>query len=183
MNISEKHIKEIKKLIPKKDQQSFVENAIETGLQKHRMTKQPKLNLGGKIKGALELFTDGGSRGNPGISGGGYAVYKNGKLIDKGCEFFGVKTNNQSEYLALRLGLREVFEKYGDTSVNCYMDSKLAVEQLNGNFKVKNANIKPLFEEVSRITAQFKQFHISHIPREQNTVADEMANIAMDKRG
>ena len=52
----------------------------------------------------------------------------------------------------------------------------------NGNFKVKNANIKPLFEEVSRITAQFKEFYISHIPREQNKMADEMANIAMDRR-
>ena len=183
MKISNQHIKEIEKLIPKKDQQSFIDNAIETQLKKQQTTKQPQLNLGGKIKGALELFTDGGSRGNPGISGGGFALFKDGKLIHKGSEFFGTKTNNQSEYLALRLGLREVFEKYGDISINCYMDSKLAVEQLNGNYKVKNANIKPLFEEVSRITTQFKQFHISHIPREENKIADEMANIAMDKRG
>jgi len=182
MNIPEQLIKKINKIIPKKDQKSFIENAIETELKKYKTTKQPKLNLKLKIKGALELFTDGGSRGNPGVAGGGFVLYKNGKLIDKGCEFFGNKTNNQSEYLALRLGLREVFAKYGDIKINCYMDSKLAVEQLNGNFKVKNANIKPLFEEVSRITAQFKEFYISHIPREQNKMADEMANIAMDRR-
>ena len=101
----------------------------------------------------------------------------------KGSEFFGQKTNNQAEYLALRLALREIYAKLGDGNVdlNVFMDSQLVVEQMNGNYKVKSTNVKPLFQEVRRIADQFKSFTISHVPREENTVADALANQAMDR--
>lgn len=129
----------------------------------------------------IELFVDGGSRGNPGPSGGGFVIFKNGKLVGKGQEFFGHLTNNQAEYLALRLALREAYRLFGDAPLACYMDSQLVVEQMNGNYKVKKPHLKPLFAEVRRIADQFKSFVISHIPREENYLADELANRAMDE--
>lgn len=131
---------------------------------------------------SINVFIDGGSRGNPGFSGGGYVVLQNGKILDKGSEYFGEKTNNQAEYLALRMALRNIYEKFKDADIHCFMDSMLVVEQMNGNFKVKSPNIKQLFEEVRRIADQFKHFSISHVPREQNTMADKLANEAMDRR-
>jgi len=133
----------------------------------------------------LAVYIDGGARGNPGPAGGGFAAFQHGKIVLKGSEFYGEKTNNQAEYLALRMALREVYAKIGesDIEVNCFMDSKLAVEQMNGNYKVKSPNVKPLFQEVRRIADQFKNFSISHVPREENTVADALANQAMDRSG
>jgi len=133
---------------------------------------------------SLAVYIDGGSRGNPGSSGGGFAVFQNGKVIEKGSEYFGEKTNNQAEYMALGLALRKVHEKYGDgdLEVNCFMDSQLAVEQMNGNYKVKNENLRPLFQEARRIADKFKSFTISHVPREENALADNLANQAMDRQ-
>ncbi|MBU0705626.1 ribonuclease HI family protein [Patescibacteria group bacterium] len=132
---------------------------------------------------SIEVYVDGGSRGNPGPSGGGFAILQSGKVIDKGSEYFGEKTNNQAEYMALRIALKKVYDKYGDgdTEVNCFMDSQLVVEQMNGNYKVKSENVKPLFQEVRRIADQFKNFSISHVPREENYLADNLANRAMDR--
>jgi ribonuclease HI len=133
---------------------------------------------------SIAVYIDGGARGNPGPAGGGFAVFKNGKLAHKGSEYFGERTNNQAEYLALRLALREVYEKFGDgdTQVNCFMDSQLVVEQMKGNYRVKSENVRPLFQEVRRIADQFKDFSISHVPREENALADNLANQAMDRQ-
>jgi len=131
----------------------------------------------------LAVYVDGGSRGNPGPSGGGFAVLKGGKLVHKGSQFFGLKTNNQAEYMALKLALQTVHEKFGDgeTAVDCFMDSQLVVEQMSGNWRVKNANILPLFREARKIADQFKSFTISHVAREENYLADNLANQAMDR--
>lgn len=129
----------------------------------------------------IEVYVDGGARGNPGPAGGGFVIYKNGKLTKKGGEFFGVKTNNQAEYLALRLALRETYSHFENAPINCFMDSELVVRQMKGEYKVKNAALKPLFEEVRRIADQFKLFTINHIPREENYLADKLANQAMDE--
>ena len=85
--------------------------------------------------------------------------------------------------MALRLALQTVHEKLGDgeTELNCFMDSQLVVEQMSGNWKVKNANIKPLFQEVRRLADRFKSFSISHVAREENALADKLANMAMDR--
>lgn len=181
MNIHPDHIKAINQLIPKKDQQVFLDQAIEDGLKKYsfkKSTSQPSKN-----KDALEVFVDGGSRGNPGPSGGGFAVYRQGQLVMSGSEFFGEKTNNQSEYLALRAALRKAYDAFGDTTLHCFMDSKLAVEQVNGRYKVKSDKIKPLHQEIMRMITQFKDFKITHVRREQNQMADKLANEAMDRGG
>lgn len=131
---------------------------------------------------AIQIYVDGGSRGNPGYAGGGFVVFEKGKVVAKGSEYFGDKTNNQAEYLALRLALREVYARLGgEAEINCFMDSQLVVEQMNGNYKVKSENVRPLYQEVRRIADQFKSFSIDHIPREENSIADELANNAMDR--
>ncbi|MBN1258869.1 ribonuclease HI family protein [Candidatus Peregrinibacteria bacterium] len=129
----------------------------------------------------IEIYVDGGARGNPGPAGGGFAVYTNGKLAIKGSVFFGEMTNNQAEYLALREALRKTYAHYPEAKVRCLMDSKLVVEQMAGNYKVKSPNIKTLHAEVRRIADQFPLFRIFHIPREQNRLADRLANEAMDR--
>lgn len=172
MEISSKHLKAIDKTIPKKDQQKFVDNAIERALKEHELINAE----------TVEIFVDGGSRGNPGPAGGGFAVYSAGKLILKGSEYFGEKTNNQAEYLALRLALRETYEKFGDVKIKCYMDSELVVHQMNGDYKVKSENVQPLFAEIQRIVDQFKEFSIKHVKREQNKMADKLANDAMNRK-
>ena len=172
MKISDKHIKLIDKLIPKKDQQKFLDNAINSALKNYKDMHAEE----------IEIFVDGGSRGNPGISGGGFGIYRGGKLVHKGSEFFGKKTNNQAEYLALRLALREAYIEFPDLKIKCYMDSQLVVEQMNGNYKVKSDNVRPIFIEVQKIKDQLKGFSIQHISREQNQFADKLANEAMDRR-
>jgi len=183
MRIHPDHIKAIQKLIPKKDHQAFVDGAIEQALQTY--LKAPKTNTKKSVKkiahpNALKIFADGGSRGNPGRAGGGFVVFKNGEKILEGSEFFGRKTNNQAEYLALRLALRQVYNQFGDGPIECFLDSQLVVRQMQGKYKVKSVNVKPLFQEVRRIADQFKSFEISHVPRAQNQLADELANEAMD---
>lgn len=173
MKISPKHQREIQKLLPQIQWQSFLDDAIESALKKKRAEQSA----------VIEIYTDGGSRGNPGPAGGGFAIYKGGKVILKGSEYFGEKTNNQAEYLALRLALREAYDHFPEAQVKCFLDSKLAVEQMNGNFKVKSENVRPLFEEVRRIADQFVFFSIQHVPRAQNKLADQLANEAMDKSG
>ncbi|MBU0727874.1 ribonuclease HI family protein [Patescibacteria group bacterium] len=172
MKISDKHIKAIEELIPPKEQQKFVDNAIEKGLEVHKAANAEE----------VEVFVDGGSRGNPGIAGGGFGIYRGGKLAHKGSEYFGTKTNNQAEYLALRLALRETYAKFPDLRVKCYMDSQLVVEQMNGNYKVKSPDLRPIFEELQQITQQLKGFSIEHVRREQNKLADDLANQAMDRK-
>ncbi len=170
MQLSDKHKKAIEKLIPKKDQQAFIASAMEKAIAEHKADNAE----------TIEVYTDGGSRGNPGPSGGGYGIYRGGKLVAKGSNFYGNKTNNQAEYLALRDALRHAYELFADLKLECYMDSKLAVEQMNGVWKVKSQNVRPLFEEVRRIADQFSHFKISHIRRENNLLADSLANQAMD---
>lgn len=130
----------------------------------------------------LAVYIDGGSRGNPGSAGGGFAVYQSGRVAHKESEYFGRKTNNQAEYMALVAALTYVTEQYGQNAeVDCFMDSQLAVEQMNGNYKVKSENVKPLFKKARSLADQFTSFTISHVPREDNALADALANRAMDR--
>ncbi len=169
--ISKNLQKQLDEQIPKREQQAFVELAIKTQLHKHIAMNAE----------TIEVYVDGGSRGNPGLAGGGFAVFRGGENVLEGSEFYGEKTNNQAEYLALRTALREVYSKFPDLKVHCFMDSQLVVEQMNGNYKVKSANVRPLYDEVQSISGQFKGFSIEHIEREQNKRADELANEAMDR--
>ena len=128
------------------------------------------------------IFTDGGSRGNPGVSGAGAVIYNADKqIIGQYGWYTGHNTNNFAEYTGMIEGLRQA-ENIGITDLTVFLDSKLAIEQMNGNWKVKHPNIKPLFEKAKAIAERFQQIKFVHVPREKNKVADQLANRAMDRQ-
>lgn len=128
----------------------------------------------------FDIYTDGGARGNPGPSGLGVAIYQDGKIFHKHYAFLGVKTNNQAEYQAVIHALQIAKEHHAD-SVNIFADSKLIVEQLKGNYRVKNPELSKLFVQVWNLKQAFQSVHFFHIPRTRNKVADKLANEAMDR--
>ena len=139
----------------------------------------------------IYINTDGGSRGNPGPAGIGVVFYsKNGEEIHTCHEFIGEATNNQAEYKAIIKALHVLLKSKwmkknngsSEKKIVCRLDSKLVVEQINGNFKVKNDGIKPLIAEINEVKSKIDiPISFMHVPREKNTRADELANIAMDK--
>jgi ribonuclease HI len=130
----------------------------------------------------IVMYSDGGSRGNPGPAALGVFI----ETLDKRFgEYLGEKTNNEAEYAAIAAGLRKIKatigkEKAKKTHVECRMDSELACRQLNHVYKIENAKLQPLFFEVWNLMLDFGQVSFSHIPRERNAVADAEANKAMD---
>jgi len=128
-------------------------------------------------------FTDGGARGNPGPSALGVAIYDEaGKLISKHGEYLGEQTNNYAEYSALIYALKEA-KKLGAKKVTCKLDSELAVRQMNGQYRVKNEGLIPLFEQAKQLAATFEHITFSHVRREQNKMADKMVNVILDRMG
>ncbi len=128
----------------------------------------------------VKLYTDGGSRGNPGPSAAGFVMYDmtDNKLSKEGI-YLGVTTNNQAEYLALKLGL-EACNQAGAQIVHVYMDSLLVVNQMNRTFKVKNRELWPIHESVKEVVSQFEKVTFAHVPRALNKEADAMVNHALD---
>ena len=128
-----------------------------------------------------KLYTDGGARGNPGPAGLGYVIFDGEKVIDFGAEFIPHATNNQAEYMALEKGLM-LSKKAGVKDLLCYLDSELVVKQLQGEYKVKNANMKPLFDKITSLIAGFDSVTFTHVPRAENSFADKLVNIALDAK-
>jgi len=133
------------------------------------------------ISKALTLYADGGSRGNPGPSAGGYVIMGDrDKVLVKRGLYLGVTTNNQAEYTALKLGLEEAL-RMGARRVRVYMDSLLVVNQMLGIYKVKNRDLWPIHDAVARLVDVFEHVNFTHIPRSMNKVADAAVNEALDK--
>ncbi len=128
----------------------------------------------------VKLYSDGGSRGNPGPSASGYAIADmSDKIIVKKSTYLGVTTNNQAEYQALRSGLEEALRMRAQT-VHVYMDSLLVVNQMLGLFKVKNRDLWPVHDAIVELASNFKQVTYTHIPRQLNKIADAAVNEALD---
>ena len=130
----------------------------------------------------IKVFIDGASSGNPGKAGIGYLIYKEESLIKKGSFYLGITTNNFAEYMALIFSLVEVLNLKEE---NCcvYSDSKLLCEQINGNYKVKNKNLYPLYILSRHLISFFKQFKINYISRKENKEADKLAKEVIKMRG
>jgi ribonuclease HI/pterin-4a-carbinolamine dehydratase len=130
----------------------------------------------------VKIFTDGGSRGNPGPSASGFVILdmEDTILVDKGV-YLGVTTNNQAEYTALKLALEEA-RKMGVRQAHIYMDSLLVVNQMKGIFKVKNRDLWPIHDAIKKMAAQFDEVNYSHVPREFNKLADAAVNRALDQQ-
>ena len=132
----------------------------------------------------LIIEADGGSRGNPGIAGAGAVVIdaETGKVLREISEAVGIATNNVAEYTALVLGLEAAFEIDSAASIMVRMDSKLVVEQMSGRWKIKHPDMMALGARVQKLIAS-KDVEFMWIPREQNGLADALANKAMDYAG
>lgn len=133
-----------------------------------------------KVAKEIKLFTDGGSRGNPGPSASGYVLLDmNNDIIQKSGVYLGITTNNQAEYQALKFGL-EAAKKVGAREVAVYMDSMLVVNQMKGIFKVKNRDLWPIHQSIAELASQFKRVTYTHVPRELNKLADAEVNTTLD---
>lgn len=129
----------------------------------------------------VKLFTDGGSRGNPGPSAIGYVIMDmEDNVIEDKSRYLGVTTNNQAEYTALKTGL-EACRQMGVKEVYSYLDSLLVVNQVNGSYKVKNQDLWPIHDAVNQLKDSFEKVHFKHVPREFNKLADAAVNRALDE--
>jgi ribonuclease HI len=128
------------------------------------------------------LFTDGGARGNPGPAAAGAVVSSpEGDVLDEAAEAIGVATNNVAEYRGLLLGLQRARE-LGATEVEVVNDSELVAKQVNGVYKVKHPDMKPLHAAALRALGAFERWSIRSVPRAQNAAADALVNQALDAR-
>jgi len=128
------------------------------------------------------IYTDGASRGNPGLSGAGaFITTEDGRVVSRIARFLGEMTNNMAEYTALLIGLKEA-QRVGAEEVTIRSDSELLVKQLEGRYKVKNETLKILHGSAMDLLAGFKRWKAAHIPREKNAEADRLANAGIDDR-
>lgn len=129
----------------------------------------------------IEIFTDGGSRGNPGPGAIGFVVREGGNIIYKNGEKIGHCTNNEAEYQAVIRALEYVQNKYKKMPIQFYLDSELVVKQLNGEYRVKDKKLKVLFIKIREmIIALGGAVVFTHITREKNKTADALVNYALD---
>ena len=129
----------------------------------------------------LRLYTDGAARGNPGPAGLGVVIEDDGgQRLAGRYRYAGITTNNQAEYLALIDGLTAMRE-WRPSRLEVYMDSELVVRQLQGRYKVKNAELLPLHQRARRLLEEFGEYSLAHVERARNKGADALANRAIDE--
>ncbi|HTM68437.1 MAG TPA: ribonuclease HI family protein [Candidatus Binatia bacterium] len=129
----------------------------------------------------LIIHTDGGARGNPGPSGlGVYITGADGEVLKAHSRYLGHQTNNYAEYMAIIDALTHAKE-LGADEVDMRMDSELAVKQLNGEYRVRNAALGLLFVQVHNLKLGFRKVTFTHVRREMNKQADKLVNEAIDR--
>lgn len=136
----------------------------------------------GRESRELVLYTDGASRGNPGPAGAGALIIDlEGSTVAEKAVYLGEATNNQAEYQALLVGLKAAV-KLAPSRLTIRMDSELIVKQLNGEYRVRNRDLQPLYSRARELIQRFGEVRIVHVPREENAHADRLANQAIDNR-
>jgi ribonuclease HI len=128
----------------------------------------------------ITMFTDGGSRGNPGPSAAGAVLKQGEETIAEVSRYMGETTNNQAEYTSIIIGLEKAKE-LGVSEVEVVMDSELAVKQMNREYKVKHPEIAKRFLEVNNLLHSFKKVTFRHVRREFNKEADALVNKCIDE--
>lgn len=130
----------------------------------------------------LVIYSDGGSRGNPGPSAAGYVIYNQfQEILKSGGSYIGITNNNQAEYMGVLLALQAA-QDYADSNdtLLCHIDSSMVVNQLNGIYKIKNRELWPFNQQIQELVGKFRQVRFKHVPREKNTVADAKVNEILD---
>ncbi len=143
------------------------------------MTGQSATSLSvGKVA-ELNLYVDGASKGNPGMAGAGaWVADQEGRKLLTVSRYLGHKTNNEAEYWALLIGIRQAL-RYGRRPLRIFTDSELIARQVKGVYRVKDPNLKGLHREVMKNLKAFPFFEIEAISREENREADRLANEAI----
>ncbi|MSO17110.1 MAG: hypothetical protein CK520_01670 [Actinobacteria bacterium] len=136
-----------------------------------------------EMREVVELYTDGGARGNPGPAGIGAVVYDPStsppQVLASVSETIGVATNNVAEYRAMIVGL-EISANFPAQLLRVRSDSLLVIRQLQGVWKVKQPHLKPLHAQALALLRNTHAFDLDHVPREKNTEADFLVNAALD---
>lgn len=163
-----------------KEREQFVAGIISRELDgplKLPLEDQPE-----SVGGTLHLFTDGGSRGNPGQAAIGCILEDpaRGITLREHRERIGIETNNVAEYRALIEGLK-IARRYQPNRLICHLDSELIVRQLNGQYQVRMAHLKPYVEEIQELARSIRSVLFTHIPRLDNYRADALVNKALDE--
>lgn len=130
---------------------------------------------------AIQINIDGAARGNPGPGAFAFVMRQGSKLIAEGAECLGRTTNNVAEYTALVRALNRAAE-LGLRCLLIYSDSELLVKQMNGVYRVKNADLRELYDEAQSLSRKFDEVTIKHVTRENNSDADRLCNQALDGR-
>lgn len=129
-----------------------------------------------------KLFTDGGSRGNPGPAACSCVIFDaDNNLFQIDSKFLDIATNNFAEYSGLILGLT-IAAKNKISRIDCFLDSELIVKQINGVYAIKDENIKILASEVFTLKKKFENITLTHVRREDNKIADKLVNIVLDAK-
>jgi len=132
-----------------------------------------------------QIFTDGGSRGNPGKAACAFSIQLDGDEVFHQSRFLGVMTNNEAEYWGVIDSVEYVLnladQSVLPTKFDWHLDSKLVVEQILGNWKIKETRLRPLAEKAQDLLSQLPgDFTIQHVYREQNARADQLLNECLD---
>ncbi len=147
------------------------------------LSREMEENFSLDEKKTLRIYTDGASRGNPGKAACAY-IYttEDEKIIHKNGKYLGNTTNNRAEYEAVIFSLSELIDHYTEYVI-LSSDSKLVINQLNGDWRVNSSNIKPLYSEVLKIKEKFKDIDFNYLPRENKfiSMADTLCNKILDK--
>lgn len=135
------------------------------------------------------VYTDGGSRGNPGISAYAFVIYDSNNEIYSSSGFLGISTNNKAEYTALLTALKYIVSQIQEnnldltiTNYTLYSDSELMVKQIKGEYKVKDEDLKILYLECKELIKKIANFKIEHVRREKNKRADFLVNKVLDEQ-
>lgn len=145
--------------------------------------KQQAFGFGGESAPEhIVAHVDGGARGNPGPAGFGVVVDDaHGRRLAEFSRYLGHRTNNFAEYSGLIAALQYAIE-HGHQELRVVSDSELMVRQMNGVYKVRSPELRPLYEEARTLARRLKWFRIEHVRREKNAGADRLANEAMDRK-
>lgn len=173
--------RKLEQLFPKAtDRNRFVAEVLAVALQQHDIHEQQTEDV--TVGGTLHLFTDGGSRGNPGQAAIGVVIEDQvrGEVIREHCERIGLETNNVAEYRALIEGLK-IARRYHPNTLICHLDSELIVKQLSGEYRVKMPALKKFYDEIQELATEFTDVSFRHVPRADNYKADALVNKALDE--
>lgn len=152
------------------------EVVTEKSVEKTKLTDVNKSS-----ENAVVIYSDGGSRGNPGPSAAGFVILNNKQeVIAQGGEYLGITTNNQAEYQGVRIGLEKAME-LGFTKVDFKLDSMLVVNQMKGYYKIKNRELWPINERIRMLMTHFERVTFTHVNRQFNQLADGMVNKTLDE--